>query len=75
VSLAQAGDSVHHHVCRSSIIGIIKRPASIEFSLDISLALASSARASLQTSVFGDSRTFTQGHFFSKILLAAGISH
>jgi hypothetical protein len=50
-------------VAGSNIIGIIKRPASIEFSVDISLALELSARV---TSDYGLRRfqNATQGHFF-----------
>ncbi len=61
-------------VAGSNIIGIIKRPTSFEFLLDISVALASSARASPRTTGFGDFRTLTQGHFFPKLLAATGIS-
>lgn len=44
VDLVQGRDCPVSYACRSNIIGIIKRPASIEFSLDISAALTISAR-------------------------------
>jgi hypothetical protein len=61
-------------VASSNIIGIIKRPASIEFSVDISLALALSVRVTSDYGLRRFQNTLPQGHFSPRILVTTGIS-